>query len=310
MYLSNFAQLILEICKEEEITCTPLSDYWAFQLKKGEVETFLYGYQFALNTAAAHSICSDKSTASEIMTLHQIPNVLHICCMSPVTMEYAPSSGNWDKIIELFQAHGSLVLKNNHGTGGDLVYHARTKLELEHAAQFIFARAHSMAVSPYYTIDNEYRIIVLNGEVKLVYSKIRPHLTGDGTSTVLELYTKALHQKQLRPGTLDHEKEADFSRILKEGEIYPLHWKHNLGQGASAQLVTEKKYLKDLGDLARMAAEALHICFASIDIIETNGKFMVLEVNSGVMMEYFAADGGKNRALAKEIYREAILLSF
>ncbi len=309
-YLSNFAKLIMEICQEEEIVCTPLSDYWAFHLEKQKKQTYIYGYQFALNSAASGSICSDKGTASEVMSLQQIPNVEHICCMSPIKMEYASPSGNWNRIEKMLQTHGTLVLKDNHGTGGDLVFHAKTKLELEHASQLIFSKADSMAISPYYCVDNEYRVILLNGEVKLVYSKIRPHLIGDGTSTLLELYIKAVNEKRLPPESIKQSGSVNFDRVLSKNEIYPLHWKHNLGQGASAELVTDAAKLEDLSELAKKAANALQIPFASVDIIESDSSLLVLEVNSGVMMEYLAGESTQFRTIAKEIYREAILQLF
>jgi len=309
-YISNFAQLVLEICKEEGIDCTPLSDYWAFHLKKEKKETYIYGYQFALNSSASNSICSDKCTASEVMSLHQIPNVEHICCMSPVTMEYASPMGNWSRMEEMLQTHGTLVLKDNHGTGGDFVFHAKTKLELEHASQLIFSKADSMAVSPYYFVNNEYRVILLNGEVKLVYSKIRPHLIGDGQSTLLELYIKAIKEKRLTPESIKQSESVNFDCILKKDEIYPLQWKHNLGQGATAEMLTDAAQLEILSELAKKAAKALQISFASVDIIEADSSLLVLEVNSGVMMEYLAGESKEYRAIAKEIYRDAILLLF
>jgi hypothetical protein len=45
-----------------------------------------------------------------------------------------------------------------------------------------------MDISPYYQIENEWRTIVLNGEIKLIYRKERPHLTGDGVHSVGELF--------------------------------------------------------------------------------------------------------------------------
>ena len=309
-YLSNFAQLILEICEEEGITCTPLSDYWAFHLKKQEKETYIYGYQFPLNSAVASSICSDKCTASEVMKLHHIPNVEHICCMSPITMEYASPLGNWNQIETMLQQYGTLVLKDNHGTGGDMVYLVKTKLEAEHASQIIFAKADSMAISPYYSVDNEYRVIILNGKAKLVYSKIRPHLIGDGNSTLLELYTKKIKEKEISPEALKYSRNADYNQILQKDEIYPLHWKHNLGQGATAEIVTDTALLETLCTLADRTANALQISFASIDIIKTKSSFLVLEVNSGVMMEYLSGESIEYRSIAKEIYKEAILYKF
>lgn len=304
-YLSNFAKLVLEICREENIMCTPLSDAWAFYLKYRENENYIYGYQFGLNPAVSHALCSDKSTASDVLRLHKIPSVLHVCCMSPVTMEYANPAGNWHTVEDMLSKYGKIVCKDNHGTGGELVFMATTQLEAEHAAQLIFLSAESMAVSPYIPIEEEYRVILLDNQVKLLYSKIRPHLTGDGHSTIVELYgSYVLNSKNKFTGGLPGE---DFDRVLKKGQQYPLNWKHNLGQGAHAQILTDYDAYSQVIDLAKKAAAALKASFVSVDIIKAREGYLVLEVNSGVMMEYLSGETPQARQIAKEIYREAIL---
>lgn len=305
-YLSNFAKLVLEICKEEEIECTPLSDAWAFYLKYKDRENYIYGYQFGLNPAVSHALCSDKSMASDVLTLHKIPNVLHVCCMSPITMEYANPAGNWHTVEAMLKKYGKIVCKDNHGTGGDLVFLATTQLEAEHAAQVIFLSAESMAVSPYIPIEEEYRVILLENQVKLLYSKIRPHLTGDGSSTIKELYGRYILEAENKfTGGLSG---ADFDRVLKKGELYPLNWKHNLGQGAHARIITDYSAHTQVITLAKQAAKALKASFVSVDIVRTRDKHLVLEVNSGVMMEYLSGEAAHLRQLAKAVYREAILL--
>jgi glutathione synthase/RimK-type ligase-like ATP-grasp enzyme len=54
----------------------------------------------------------------------------------------------------------------------------------------------------------------------------------------------------------------------------------------------------------------LNIGFASIDIIETGGQQLILEVNSGVMMEHFAHSLPDGYARAKAIYARAVALMF
>ncbi|MDK2809072.1 MAG: hypothetical protein PWP24_1809 [Clostridiales bacterium] len=309
-YPSNFAKLILEICEEEAIRCVPLSDYWAFHLSRAKQSVSIYGYQFPINQASAASICSDKSTASEILTKHSIPCVLHTCFMSPLYPDYLPARGNWVKIEELLLKHTAIVLKDNQGTGGDLVYQVKTQKEAEYASQIIFSKASTMAACPYYPIEEEYRVIVLNGQVKLIYSKLRPTLIGDGFSTILELLTKAISNNMLSPDALHYVREIDPSLVLEENATLPLHWKHNLGQGASAHIVENDTLFEALGALALAAANCLSISFASIDIIATEQSYLILEVNSGVMMEHFSDENETHRTIAKEIYREAILASF
>ncbi len=305
-YTSNFAVIIREICEEEGIECIPLSDSWAFYFKFDEKEAYIYGYQFGLNSAVAQSICSDKSTTSDVLSLHNIPNVPHICCMSPLAMDYANPKGNFKTIEDMLKKHGNIVLKDNHGTGGDLVFLASNLLEAEHAAHKIFTKG-DMAVSPYLPIDEEYRIIILEHEVMLAYSKIRPHLKGNGSSTLVELYNQYLSDGGMLP--LPQGNNTSLNHILEKEEIYPLHWKHNLGQGATSNVISDLSEISDITQLARKAANALDITFASVDIIKVTGNYQVLEVNSGVMMEYLSKETPALRQTAKEIYRKALLKS-
>lgn len=67
----NFVKIIKEICEEENIDLKSFSYDLIFQLSKNGINNYIIGYQFGLNVASIHSICCDKSAASEIMcSLH------------------------------------------------------------------------------------------------------------------------------------------------------------------------------------------------------------------------------------------------
>lgn len=318
-YQSNFAALIQEICQEENIRLISLSDGWAFHMEKDGRSAFLYGYQFAQNSASSASVCTDKSTASEWLRQKKIPCIPHTCLMNPDPMEYAPPSGSGPILRSMLQQYGSIVLKDNTGTGGDLVFRASTPREAEYAASKIFQKSPSLAVCPYQDIQEEYRVILLRENIRLIYRKLRPSLTGDGHSSIKELYAAYLssgNEKELYTALLTPK---ELARVPQKGERFPLNWKHNLGQGAKAQILfpawedqehplsSKQSLLLELTELAQKAAKALEITFASIDLVLTNDGLQVLEVNSGVMMEYLAQGHPSHRALAKEIYREALL---
>jgi hypothetical protein len=166
-----------------------------------------------------------------------------------------------------------------------------------------------MAVSPFYEIEQEYRVILLNREVKLVYSKNIPMLIGDGSSKVRKLFLQSM---QSHPQIL---LECEFDEVLMEkvlapGERIPLTWKHNLGQGAAAQIINDKALLEKLSDLAVKAVEVVNANFASVDIIISGGKYLVLEINSGIMMENLASLNENNYQTAKNIYDQAISFLF
>jgi glutathione synthase/RimK-type ligase-like ATP-grasp enzyme len=64
-----------------------------------------------------------------------------------------------------------------------------------------------------------------------------------------------------------------------------LSWRHNLDKGARP-VVLERGEIRDACvEIAAQAATAIGIRFGSIDVVQVNGRWQILEINSGVMME-------------------------
>jgi glutathione synthase/RimK-type ligase-like ATP-grasp enzyme len=70
--------------------------------------------------------------------------------------------------------------------------------------------------------------------------------------------------------------------------------------------VGEGPVYDQLVELARRAQQAINIRFASVDVVEAKGQLLILEINSGVMMEYFARHFPESRTIAKGIYARAV----
>ncbi len=305
---SNFVRIIKEICEEEQISLKSYSFDWIFELAKNGRIRYILGYQFGLNTASVNSICCDKAAASEIMTAHGIPNIEHRLFASPGEQKFVGKTGCWAQLIKLLQEKGTLVIKPNDGTGGDRVFKVSNAYELETAVHTVFEKSGYLAASPFYEIENEYRTIMLDGAARLVYVKRRPHLTGDGTSTVAELFIRHVSGSNLNTEDIPDLGRAD--RIPAKGEKILLGWKHNLGLGAKAELLEDGPLKKEIEDIVAEVANCLGVRFASIDVALTNEGMKVLEINSGVMMENFAGQDETSREIAKSIYRDAIRLMF
>ena len=304
---SNFSCLIHEICNEENIELYGLADNWVYQLKKNGLERHIFGYQFGLNSAVCASLCLDKGACSELLSAHNVPNIEHICLMSPAKMKYVSQNGAWKPAIQLLDKYGTLVVKENEGTAGDGVYLVHNQLELEETTCKIFGAGRSVAISPYTEMLEEYRIIILDGEVQVIFSKNRPHLVGDGKHTLLELYAaQILENAQFSSYGIPTIQQK---RVLEEGEKWNFIWKHNLGQGAGAILHREEELQEEVA-LAKRAFACVGARFASCDVVKTKGGCKILEINSGVMMENLAGTSSEARRLAKSIYRKAILKMF
>ena len=301
---STYAKIIHEICRDNDIELTSFSGDWVFMLKKGDKLKYILAYQFDLNTAAVQGICKDKCAASDILMHHGVPCVEHVFFTTPVS-SYLPKGGNMKRLQQLLDKHSKLVCKPNEGASGKNVFAVTNGGELEAAMSKIFESAESMAVSPYYEIEKEYRLIVLDGVVKLAFSKEIPYVKGDGASNLATLISKGnLH---VLPAGME---SVDLGQVLEKGAVWKYGWKHNLAHGAIAQVVSDDALISSLSDLAIKAVNVLNIRFASVDIISTEGGFRVLEINSGVMMEHFASSSPENYAKAKEIYEKAVDVMF
>jgi len=301
----SIVKIVKEICLEGEIAYESFSYDWIFRLSRNDKVVHIFGYQFEKNSATAHLVCSDKCSTSDLLRLSKVSAIEHTFFMSPVDIKYVGVAGNWIKLYELLNRHGKLVCKANEGTGGNGVYLVSNQFELENAAHKIFSRSRAMAVCPFYEIESEFRVVILDQEVKLVYRKNIPYLLGDGTSTLRQLLVAHLQEHAdylLNCNIL----EEDNLTILDPGKRYYLNWKHNLGQGAAPVIVQDKELVERLSDLALCAVRAVNVQFASVDIVETSDQQLVLEINSGVMMEHFSQLSNANYQIAKRIYREAV----
>ena len=190
---------------------------------------------------------------------------------------------------------------------GVQVFLARTQPELEKAAAEVFSRSLAVAVCPFEEIIDEYRLVVLDGDVMLAFVKVRPALEGNGKQSIRELAAAFLAEG--KADTIELSM-PDKDRVPAKGEKVYLNWKHNLGQGAVARKIPGKKLPGELRQLALDAAAAVGLRFGSVDIIRTAEGLKVLEINGGVMMEHYAGQSRAKYLEAKEIYRSALLRMF
>lgn len=298
----QLVKILEEICKENHCDFVSFSDDWILQIKTdGKPDCLVIGYKFPNNNAAASKLCDDKSALSSILESKKIPCVPHIYFEGPKS-SMVGDEGIYGKLFDMFDRYGSLVCKTNSGSGGNSVFLCKTRKQLESATFDILRSSRGMAVSPKIDIKNEYRIIVENNRALLVYSKERPHVIGDGKSTIGDLM-KTID----KVNKSDEMPNIDYESIPALGEKVTVAWKHNLGQGSLPILIEDENEIYKLSKFALKSAKALGLQFASIDIvIDSNDNYMILEINSGVMMEKFSKLGEDYYKTAKHIYERAI----
>jgi glutathione synthase/RimK-type ligase-like ATP-grasp enzyme len=202
-----------------------------------------------------------------------------------------------------------VVVKPLKGTGGICVFKTCSPKEVEAAVYKVWSRDYGVAVSPLLDIVAEIRVIVYNGQHRLVYRKNRIILTGDGQRTVKELLVEAI--KTSSDDLVKHYAQAlakltpnDLADIPQENQQVPIEWRHNLGLGASPEIIDHQA----AAAIAVLAANVLGMKFCSVDVIQlADDSLQVLEVNAGVMMDSFLSSSDEYRNIARKIYTDVIL---
>ena len=312
----QLVKIVKEICSEEGFDFKSYSDDYIMQITVNNKNNnnnniynknnmFILGNKFPNNNASIEQICNDKSALSDLLENYNIPHVRHHYFLSPLVYSNNSSYSVFDESLKLLNKYNKLVCKVNRGTGGKNIYKVSNKSELENAILNIFSVTNSLTVSPYYEIEEEYRVLVLNKNVRYAFKKIRPFVTGDGVSPLYKLINELPNKSIITPN-----EDLDLNYIPKINEKVIISWKHNLGQGASPKLVNDEEII-NLQNIAIKCANELDINFASIDIIKTTIEekvnYLVLEINSGVMIESFSNYNLEYYNLAKESVREAII---
>lgn len=302
-----YQEIIKEICNELNIKCVFLSKGWITMLEKDGITKFLNGYKFDLNAHGLGMVLDDKYATYEVLKEKEIPVIEHSIVYDFNNQnDYAARCNNKEYLESLFDKYDKdIVLKINNGTGGMNVFHITEINDLTNQFNKLAYKYDSLSISPYKKIINEYRVIVLNNEIKLMYKKVKPIICGNGYSTIKELLLN------FNENYFFNYNNEIGNKVLEENEIYEYDWRFNLSQGSMASHNIPDDIKEIITNIALKTSKTIDLKFGSIDIINTNdNKYYVLEINSGVMMRNYIMQHDNGYYTAKKIYKEAIIYMF
>lgn len=284
-----FVSALQKYCAEHGIAVETRSQGWLMVMRKGPRRQLAYGYDVGLNSAVTHRIANDKAATAELLEMNGIACVPHAFFPSPALSEYVPPAGSWDAMLgHLKQNPDGIVVKPNEGTSGNLVFKVLNRPALERAVSEIFSLNLNLAISPYLEIKNEVRVILVDDLPLIVYGKSRPAITGDGVRSILELALAAMPAERLSailPRMAGDLESATLDTVLPPGQHHALNWRHNLDAGAEPVLLQQGAVRERCVELAIKAARSIDLRFGSIDVVQVDDGWRVLEINSGVVME-------------------------
>ena len=305
-----FQEMIKEIADELNIKFTLFSKDWCILLEKDDKSRIISGFKFDLNKQGPSLVADDKYALYELLSLKGVPIIEHKILYSDKNKNYyAINSKGIAKAFSYFRNNSqNIVLKPNDGTSGIDIYHVTNEEELIDAYNKLFPKYFSISMCPYYQIKNEYRTIVLDGEVELFYQKVRPIIVGDGFKTLRELMLSFNHEYY---EIEDNLPDIDLNRVPKKGEVVEIGWQFNLSKGSRVNTEVDEKLKDEIIKLAKKAYLVSNLRFCSVDIIETlNGEFLVMEINSGVVIKKFVDLVPNGYEIAKKVYKDAIIKMF
>ena len=285
----TFVDAVKKYCADHGIAVEVRSQGWLLLMQRGPKRYFAFGYDVGLNSAVAHRIANDKAATAEVLQISDVACIPHTLFLNPRLNEYVLPRRSWEAMIALLRENtDGIVIKPNEGTSGDLVFKVLTEPDLELAAHNIFSSGQSLAISPFLEIENEVRVVLLDHHPVVVYSKDRPAIIGDGKRSLLELALAAAPaelQSKILPGIVGDLDRAALEAVPPLGQRRLLNWRHNLDSGARPMFLEQGETREACVEIARAAATAVGIRFGSVDVVQVNGSWRILEINSGVMME-------------------------
>lgn len=301
---NNFKEIIKEICTEDNIKYKFLSKDWVIMLEKDGKTRFISGYKFDLNSHGIGLIADDKYALYEVLKSKNIPVIEHKIVYNKMNnLDYAIGCNTYEYVKEYFEKNNNnIVIKPNDGTCGKNVFNVTDVNEIDIVLDKIFLKNYSISMCPFYEIKHEYRAIMLDGENKLLYTKYLPIVTGDGNKTIRQLLLDFNYDY-----FIDKLEDSKYDKVLPKNKTFEYNWKFNLSQGSIAKKLNDKLLQDRLIKIAKQVCKEINLKFGSIDIIETtNNELLVLEVNSGVMLENYIRLNPNEYIYAKDIYRNAI----
>ena len=309
--MKNLQRIIKQIALENNLSYEVLSCDLVIKLTKDNKIRYINGYKFGLNSHSLGLILDDKYATYELLNSLGISVCKHHILFRPTNHNsYAKNYNSFDYCYDLFLKYNkNVILKVNNGTCGDGVYHITTKKELKKIYNHLLKYNFSISLCPYYNVKNEYRVILLNNEIKIMYGKINPVVIGNGKDKLIDLL-KDFNINYFGYKT-NLKKNINYNKVLKKDEKFIYDFKYNLSKGSIITEDIDKETKSIISKMAKDVSKKINLGFGSIDIIKTiDDKYYVLEINSGDMIENYiklTSDGFKK---AKKVYEEAVLEMF
>ncbi len=289
--------------------------------KNGVVRS-LRMYSLDLNHIASSDIARDKDYAKYFMQKRGYPVAKGQTFFSDEWAEAVKSNRKIGEAVKYAQKLGyPVIVKPNSKSQGADVFLIWNKKELVLALHKIF-KGDKIAILERYLPGNDYRVVVLDGEIISAYQRIPLSVIGDGKNSILSLLKKKqkLFEKEGRDTRINFKdprikmklakQKLTFQSILQKGRKVFLLDNANLSTGGDAVDVT-KTIHKDFAKIAINLTRDMGLRIAGVDIMVTKGditqslkqtKYYIIEINAAPGLDHYVTTGARQRKAVEAMY--------
>lgn len=211
-----------------------------------------------------------------------------------------------------------VIVKPNSKSQGVGVYKVTNKKEFYAAMRHIF-KIDKIALVQRIAKGNDFRVVVLDGEIISAYQRIPLHIVGDGINTISKL--QKLRENDLKSVKRDSLLSIDkfrlkltlkqsgltMNHILDKGKILQLTPNANLCAGGTSVDFTDRispEFSKLCIDITKDMG--LRLCGVDLmvngTIAENQAEFSIIEINSAPGLDNFAASGNEQAKIVDDLY--------
>jgi cyanophycin synthetase len=291
--LGPTTQSLVDEAKRRGIPAIRLDDHSLVQLGYGRYQQRIRASLTGRTSHIATETASDKSLTSKLLDDAGIP----------VPKQRVVTSA--DEAASAARRIGYPVvtkpLDGNHGRGVSL--HLSNEEEVRWGFEQAVLHSSKVIVETYFP-GNDYRVLVVNGEVIAASHRIPAHVVGDGVHSIEELVEIVNadprrgigHEKVMTRIAINRQAEKlmaergySLTTILPEGETFFLASTANMSTGGTAIDMTDRMH-PDNREICRRAAIVVGLDVAGIDVITSDLTKSLREVGGGIC-EVNAAPG-------------------
>lgn len=322
-------KLLASLCAEigAELTFEP-------EFRRAGIITFANGHRhffkgtnLGLNPSAAAQIAQDKDFCAKFLAMAglncpQGQVVFAPKCIEKWRAKNPKLAASLDPFADAWKAAKDwgfpLFVKPNEGAEGEGVQLVHDAKALEAHLNALYTE-HDRVLIQKPAGGDDYRLVVLDGDLALAYQRVPLTVTGDGRNTIGTLLAKRAAQlsatgRHAIAGEGDPRVKAhicaqglSLDHCPRPGEPVRLLANANLSTGGEVVDVTGRVHPR-FAEVAADAAAALGLRFAGVDILcraidQEDPDHTVLEVNGAPGLNNFAASGEKAEQRVRQLYR-------